>query len=394
MKQSPIWLWITIIVSTACAKESSIKPAQRGELITHEQKVNLTVNEVVDRITELDAVAFAEHGVKCYTITYRTIYGGEPIDSRGLLLVPENVDSAYLVMYCHGTEIPSEALGIEDKTPSTYTGSNDTHLDVRTMGLSWAAAGYVVFFPDYIGYGATLGEDHPYLNYHEMFPSNIDGLLAVKEFLGKHTTLQYDNRLFLSGWSQGAGAALSAHRYIQEGYGTEFNVVATSGLAGPYNYARMVDEILMNDSKECTIMPIVSWSIYSINKFSGIRRPTDQLYSYPVFNQLASISVPSNIPNQVFKDYFIGKLKDGSDLAFWTEINNNSFHTGWLPTGKVFLHHGDADAVVPYYNSQDALVALTAEGADIHLYTYPGGDHATELANFTLGTLNDFNLLK
>src|SRR5690625_7846936 len=62
-------------------------------------------------------------------------------------------------MYCHGTEIPSKILKADNITPSLYTGSMETHRDVRNMGLGWASKGFVVFIPDYIGFGITLTKD-------------------------------------------------------------------------------------------------------------------------------------------------------------------------------------------------------------------------------------------
>ncbi len=384
----------SFFISISCAKKEDIlTPKSRGELIEAQLAGALTKDEVIERVTELSAQDFALYDVIYYVITYRTEYRGKPIDSRGLLILPHVLDSVRLIMYCHGTEIPSQALGINERTASTYNGSKETHLDVRNMGLGWASSGYAVFFPDYIGYGITLGKDHPYLYYPEMFKSNIDGLLAVKEFLNEKGLL-YDNRLFIAGWSQGAGAAISSHKYIQEQYLNEFTVVASSGLAGPYNFERMALEVLNKKSEETGIMPILSWAIYSLNKFSSIQRPADQIFTFPVYDQISSIFTPSQKPEEVFKRYFLAKIADGQDVTFRKEFQNNSFCAGWKPVGKIFLHHGDADNVVPYFNSTDALSGLTVAGGDILLYTYPGGDHISELGSFIRNTLNDFNTLK
>ncbi len=386
-------LLLILVLITGCKKKKDLPDSNRGQLMEFSNRGNLTKAEIVDRVTELSAQSFALHDVTYYSITYRTEYLGKPIDSRGLLILPNEIDSINLIMYCHGTEIPSATLGVEKITPSLYDGSKDTHRDIRNMGLSWASAGYAVFLPDYIGFGLTLNKDHPYVYYPEMFTSNIDGLLAVKQFMSQQG-LHYDNRLFITGWSQGAGACLSAHKYIQEGYSNEFTVVASSGLSGPYNFTRFAEEVLSDKSKEFAALPILSWGIYSMNKFSTIQRPTDQIYSYPVFNQMSSILTPSNKPEDIFKEYFLSKIMNGTDVAFINELKNNSFHENWKPIGKVFLHHGDDDALVPYFNSVDARNGLTAAGGDITLYTYPGGKHDTELGNYILNTLHDFNLLK
>lgn len=385
--------FLLLFMLGSCSKESIQSGKLRGDLIETSPKGSLSKNEILERIDELPATAFAHYGVTYHSITYRTEYQGKQIDSRGLLILPQGVDSIYLVTYLHGTEIPSPLIGVEKITPSLYDGSKETHRDVRNMGLSWATAGYAVFIPDYIGFGLTLGKDHPYVYYPEMFKSNIDGLLAVKHFL-HDKGLHYDNRLFITGWSQGAGASLSAHKYIQESYAGDFTVVASSGLAGPYNFTGFTDDILSRKSEEVIVLPILSWAIYSLNKFSSLKRPTDQIYTFPVYDQMSALFPPSKKPEQIFNGYFLGKIIDGTDVAFRQEMKNNSFHEGWHPVGKVFLHHGDADNVVPYFNSVDALNGLTTAGGDVKLYTYPGGKHDTELGNFILTTLNDFNLLK
>jgi predicted esterase len=389
---------LTVLIWTcasSCAKdETLLDPKQRGTIVEITERGSLTKNEIITRMNELDGNLVAQYDVKFYALTYRTQYMGEPIDTRGLLIIPQGVDTAHLLMYTHGTEIPSEALGANDISPSNYSGETDKNRDVRNMGLGWASAGYVVFMPDYIGYGITIGTDHPYMYMPEMFISNVDGLLAAKHFIVDSTALKYDNRLFLAGWSQGGAASLSTHRYCQEQYPAEFNILGSSHLAGPYNFERFHNDILNKGGEDVEVMPIFSWAVYSINKFSELTRPTDQLYNFPVFDQMSSIFIPSSDPEKVFKSYFRNNVLNGNDVAYTTVLKRNSNHEGWLPTGKVILHHGDNDNVVPYYNSIDARDGILAAGGNVMLYTYPGGGHDTELGNFIINTLNEFNLLK
>ncbi len=365
----------------------------RGDLISHHEKGTLTKLEVIERVTELKANDFAKYDVSYEHITYSTIYMGKVIDSDGLLLLPKGAPQTRLLMYCHGTELPSAYLNVDKITPSMFNGEQDDFRDVRNMGLSWATAGYTVFIPDYIGFGATIAEEHPYVCFQEMFESNIDGLLAVKELL-LNKDIGFDNHLFLTGWSQGAGASLSAHKYIQEKYSDQFTVMASSSLSGPYNFVRFAESFLERKNEEITAMPIFSWGLYSLNKFTSLRRPTDQLYAYPVFSQFSSILVPSKKPAKVFNAYFLKKWEDGSDSAFKNVLIANSFHEGWKPVGKVFLHHGDVDDLVPSYNTEDAYNGLRASGGDVKKYIYPGGKHDTDLGNYILNTLTDFNQIQ
>ena len=203
-----------------------------------------------------------------------------------------------------------------------------------------------------------------------------------------------DDRLFITGWSQGAGACLSAHKYIQQNYADRFHILASSGLAGPYNFTAFLGDIFARKNEDISLISIYSWGVYTVNKFSGIKRPTDQLWSYPVFDQTSSFHPPSKMPAKIFNNYFLSRIVDGTDADMVAVIKDNSYHEGWLPVGKVFLHHGDADNVVPYFNSVDAYNGLAAAGGDITLYTYPGGGHDTELKNYVTKTLTDFNALK
>ncbi len=379
----------------SCDKEEDIASGNfsRGDLIEAVENGSICKAEIVQRVTELDASTLAQYDVSYEHITYRTQYMGKPIDSRGLLILPKGVPNVHLIMYCHGTELPSVRLNVEKITPSLYDGGEENFSDVRNMGLTWASAGYAVFIPDYIGFGLTLGKDHPYVYYPEMFISNIDGLLAVKERL-QQLTLSYDNRLFLAGWSQGAGAAISAHKYIQETYASDFSVIASSGLAGPYNFKRFAESFLERKNEELDALPIFSWGLYAMNKFSSLKRPTDQLYTYPVYDQFSSILTPSKKPSQVFSEYFLNKWTDGSDVALIQTLETNSFNKGWKPTGRVFLHHGDEDSLVPPYNTEDAFNGFTAAGGDVKKYIYPGGTHINKLGDFIFNTLNDFNSLR
>lgn len=389
-----IYLPLALFLFSGCEKEVAFMPAERGELMESSLNGSLDAGEIEKRITELDPEDVVRYGVRFYSLTYRTEYQGKPVNSTGLLIIPEGVTEARLLMYCHGTEIPSRLLGSENIAPSPYKGSTDTHRDVRNMGLGWASAGYVVFLPDYIGFGLTADKDHPYIYFPELFKANIDGLLAAKSFLLSRTDLVYDQNLFITGWSQGGGACLSAHKYIQEQYGDEFRVVASSSLAGLSNVMWYVSQFIRSRGSNKLVLPILSWGVYAINKFSSLRRPTDQIYSYPVYDEMSSLIVPSLNPERVFNHLFMAGVITGSDTEVMSILEDNSYNKGWKPEGKVFLHHGDADDLVPIAVSQTVLEGLKNEGGDVTLYRYEGGKHDTELGNFIKNTLADFNLLK
>lgn len=396
MKKNLYFLVLAFLLGNSCKKEIEPEPLARGTLISIEEKGRLSVQQIIANVDQLSVQNIATHEITLYAITYRTECRGKQLDTKGLIMVPDKVNSAYLVAYFHGTQLPvrvGSLFNVDNTVPSNYSGGSSNFSEIRNMGLTWASAGYTVFMPDYIGYGNTSNQEHPYLNYPEMFKANIDGLLATKDFL-KQKNIPYDNRLFLSGWSQGGAACLSAHKYIQESYSSQLTVVASSGLSGPYHFSKFIGDILVNKDKDTDIINIFSWSIYALNKFSSSPRPTDQIFSYPVYDQYAAIFAPSKKPAEILNSFFLSKIVDGTDTQFRALLDKNTFSEGWTPKGKVFLHHGDADKVVPYSNSMDAKNGLQATGGDVTLYTYTGGGHDTNLKEYITTTLNDFNLLK
>lgn len=397
MKTLSILLLILFPVGIqSCKKKiAELEYKDRGTLIESSNNGHIPMGDIAGKL-DFSTTNVIENGVTYYTIKYRTIYQGKQIDSRGLLLIPDNMDTTYLIAYFHGTTIPvnlSAFYQSKMETPSNYNGGSKDFNETRNIALAWASNGFAVFIPDYIGFGITKEKEHPYLAYEELFKANIDGLLAVKEFFSQQG-ISYDNRLFLSGWSQGAGASLSAHKFIQEQYASEFTVVASSGLAGPYNFKGFIFKILEKKDEELLINNIFSWGLYSLNKFSPeLKRPTDQLYSYPVYDQYAAIFPPSKIPSQTLREYFLNHIIDGSDVVMNQVLQKNTFSHGWNPVGQVFLHHGDADEFVYYSNSVDALNGLGGTG-NVTLYTYLGGTHISIVPGYMANTLNDFNALK
>jgi fermentation-respiration switch protein FrsA (DUF1100 family) len=387
------FLLFVVLLIQSCSKDNSFQSLSRGAVISVEEVGSLTKAQIVERAEEFSAVGIALYDVKFYSVDYRTVYMDKPTKSRGLLIIPNGVDSLQLVCYTHGTLFPLNIKLVNNNLPSNYRGQNEFFTEARNICLPLASSGFAVFMPDYVGFTNSKNNEHPYVYYAELFNGILDGIRAAKNVL-KDKNYPDDKRVFLAGWSQGAGAAISAHKFIEQNYSSEFTVVASSGLAGPYNFSKFMNFVFDNRKDAFEYLNIYSWGVYTLNKFSSMKRPTDQLFSYPVYDQMSSILVPSKIPEKVLNNYFLNRITSGADQEMIQLIKQNSFHEGWTPIGKVFLHHGDADDIVPYFNSVDANAGLTAAGGDVTFYSYPGGKHDTEVGNYASKTINDFNILK
>lgn len=373
---------------TACSSEKQAPepPGKvRGDVIDVEQLKQLSLDEVKKYAGDSVKREFLRYGIVCYRLTYKSVYEGDPINTTALLLMPEDSTiERRLCVYMHGTNLPIDPNTAQQQMPSNYFIHSQKSGEVALCAIPLASNGFTVVMPDYIGYGATRNKEHPFIYYPELHYANIDGLRAMCRYLG----LKGKQDVRLGGFSQGGGAALSLHYYIQNDYNTEFNVLSSSCLSGPYNYAGQIEGVLRDS---IPVPPtLISWSAYVLNRFAVHRNP-DQIFAYSVTDQLSALTNFYGGIWDIFRPYFVQGVLSGEDTEWIAASERNSFHKGWKPTGKVYLHHGTADNIVPYFNTIDAYYGLTAEGGDVKVLSYPGRTHLNVTIPYINNTLTLWN---
>ncbi|MEM9142078.1 MAG: hypothetical protein AAGA86_03770, partial [Bacteroidota bacterium] len=246
---------------------------------------------------------------------------------------------------------------------------------------------------DYVGYGVSQQWEHPYTVHHELAEVSVDMLRATKTLL-EELALPFSGNIFATGWSEGGGAGLALHKYVQTQYALEFTLKASSLFAGPYDYFTFFKDIFANSTLANENMSIYSWGAYAMNTNSEkLNQNANSIWSYSVSNQLDALDVPSNRPDAIFQTEFIQSIVNETDTEFITAIKGNSLLEGWIPQGRLYFHSGTQDGIVPHYNSTNAHQHFGNIGANSTLYEYPGGDHYTPLYDYVITTLNDFNTL-
>ena len=379
---------VCIVGLVSCEEQNSPSPTDvRGEVLDTELVKELTLDQVRKLATDSVDTAHLHYPVKCYRLTYSSVYEGEPITTTALLLLPnaEAADKA-LCVYMHGTNWPIEKRSAQQKMPSNYfSGTTQSGGEVATCGIPLASSGMAVVMPDYIGYGPTADKEHPFIYYPELKQANIDALRAMRNYL----KLSGKQDVSLAGWSQGGGAALSLHYFIQHEYDSEFNVLSSSCLSGPYNFAGLLEGVLRDTTGLVPPTALCTWSVYVLNRFAVHRNP-DQIYTFTVTDQTSAMMNFVGTVWDCFRPYFTTNVLSGQDKEWINASLKNSFHTGWKPTGKVYLHHGTKDPIVPYFNTADAYKGLTDAGGDVTLYAYEGKDHFNVTFKFINQTLSDW----
>ena len=325
-----------------------------------------------------------EYDVKTYKIVYNTIDAlGEPTIASGAFCVPlsEDCSNFPMAVYEHGTSLRKVDVPSND-VQETY------------IGKIFAAGGFNVVLPDYIGMGDSPGL-HPYCHGASEATATIDMIRAVREAesLGMIPEMTTDNgELFLTGYSQGGHAAMATHKYIEENdMLSEFNILASAPCSGPYEITgAMADTILAASySKPGYIVYMLSayQSVYGnlYNEYSDIlRSPYDEIV-VPYFNgnntSLGMNSLNNQLP-QIIQELVVDSvlenfLNSQADFShpLWQAMADNDNHD-WNPTRPIRMYYCTGDEQVSFQNAIAAGAAFEANGIENAEAVYMGdGNH-------------------
>ena len=382
-----------------------LQPENAGDLLYFEKVATLNPETIASQIPEMEdftapqqseLARWMQHDVVIYRVYYSSSLAGQATVLSGLVLVPAAEGALSHLQYFHGTIYPWNIGGGYGalEAPSLYTGgapnAQQEQYETRILALSFASAGYLVSIPDYAGYSISKDLEHPYVVHKELVRAGKD-LLIASASLTDRLSQKTNNQLFLSGWSEGGGAALAMHKFLTLSPLPGFQVAASAPFAGPYNGVRFLKEVI-DGSASREEMEIYNWSVYALWRSLSEPPPADTIWKYPVANQFDAINVPSYVPNDIFTEAFVDAIARGEHPLYDAAVAN-SLHDSWRPQGKVFLHSGKADTIVPHYNSLDAYEGLKSRGGEVTLYEYEG-DHYTPVIDVLITSLRDFDRLR
>lgn len=170
-------------------------------------------------------------GVDVYHILFWTLGAQrEAAEASGALMVPTGAAPACsgprpILEYAHGTN-PNQALNIADVT-------NQSNSEGILIAAMFAAQGYIVVAPNYVGYDISTSGYHPFLNAAQQSGEMMDILTAARTALpNTFSSATSDNgQLFITGYSQGGFVAMATLRALQA---AGAKVTAAAPMSGPY----------------------------------------------------------------------------------------------------------------------------------------------------------------
>ncbi|HEV7136138.1 MAG TPA: hypothetical protein VGN43_05850 [Steroidobacteraceae bacterium] len=261
---------------------------QRGTLVDNPPLRIASVN-AADFAAQLNATASGPQllqlagtpacGVDFYYFKYWTAGPDNSAQEvSGALMVPTGSAAPCtgprpIVLYAHGSATDS-AYNIADISDA----SNSANSESATVAAVFAAQGYIVVAPNYLGYDiSTLGY-HPYLVGGENATVMMDALTAARVALLSTFTpnTSDDGKLYIAGYSEGGYVAMATVKAMQAAGET---ITASAPSSGPYALEAQLDAIFFGqvDIDSTALAPLLTTGYQHI--YNNVYTQTSDLYS-------------------------------------------------------------------------------------------------------------------
>ncbi|WP_190811315.1 alpha/beta fold hydrolase [Flagellimonas sp. S3867] len=310
--------------------------------------------------------------IKVYKITYNTIdVDGNNIIVSGLVIIPKNSVDLPLVSYQHGT------LLTDDDAPSSY----NTEKLATLFAMTLASANYAVIMPDYLGYGVSRNYPHPFQHRKTLGSTSYDMIRAVKEGLNFVDNLIINDKLFITGYSEGGFATLALQKHIEEN--SILEVTMSAPASGVYNSSAFFQEMMLLN-EDYNYPGLAMWVFDSYDRIYNLNRDWSDYINEPYATIIEDVSHPfdffstdiSKNPQDLYTEEFRNGLVNGSDIEFLNIISDNDVFN-WTPNYPITFFYGTDDNLVFPLNSETAYENLSTDSANVDRVIYEGEDHFT-----------------
>lgn len=318
-------------------------PATAGELKAATPLGTIAVADIAAAVAAKDSRVQSlkpVYPVTSYRIEYMTSgVQGEPVRASGLVSIPvKSLGSKSPVLsYQHGT------IFRDAQAPSNNAVASE-------VSVVMASLGYIVVAADYVGYGVSKGQPHPYLLSAPSAAAAIDLLTAAKTWRSKNSVAD-NNQLFLVGYSEGGYVTMATHRALQQSNSPHLQQLrlVVPG-AGPYNVQATMDSLIDLVRDQYPVLGAL------INP--GFLQHLGGSAQREVRRQLLKQLLPDDTDVVIDSTFIDNFLSD--DVA---NLNRLSNVHDWKPNLPVRLFHGKDDRTVPYASSVSTLQAMQQRGA-------------------------------
>ncbi len=328
------------------------------------QVITLALNQFEDNYPDVEFIKEkVQYGVIVYSISYNTTFNGQLKTASGLVCVPTGDGPFPMMSYQNGTNT------LHSNAPSVNPDYN-----LYQILESVASMGFVVIFPDYLGFGDSEDMFHPYLDKESSNKSILDMIRAAEELAEHHLDKELNGNLYIAGYSQGGWATLQLQKEIEQKYSGEFNLMASACGAGPYNLNYINKYIT-----EQTTYPMPYYLGYMFNSYTNlgdITTPVGDVFKEPYASKIMNLfdgtrsgeqinaELTTNISDLLTEDYIANFETDAKYSSVINTLDANSI-SAWETETPTLLIHGLADNFVPSKVTTDIYQEFLSLGAGL-----------------------------
>ena len=353
-------LVLTAVAAAALLAGCGGSDYERGSLAEAPATVTTLTAAQIDAGTAAGGLqaltGLAKCDVKVVALNFNTVGPrGEETNSSGAMFVPTGACTAAapLVAYAKGTDV---------QKPRTLANPSDA--EAFLLVAMYAAQGYAVVAPDYLGYAKSKFAYHPYLHADSEATTVIDAVRAARNAAAT-VGATLSGKLMLTGYSQGGHASMATQRNGERDLAEELNIVAGAHLSGPYNLSGSFKlPVAIAGYQYFVPFLITSWqkvygdiysNVGSIFKapYAGyienlLPNPTLTFTTLAATGQLpgAAGETPTQARDAIMQPAFVTDVATNPNNAVYLAGKKNDL-LGWTPKAKVLLCGGAADPTVP-----------------------------------------------
>jgi len=335
--------------------------SERGDLISFQYESSMLIDDIqLDLNNTFNELAPAAlYSIKLYSIVYETIdQFGNYTEASGLICYPDNIFEAFPILsFQHGTQIR------RNSAPS-MNGFNDL---VKWIGTS----GYIFIEPDYIGLGISQ-LPHPYHLKDVTASSVIDMIRATKYFCDELSDIQYNDQLYLSGYSEGGYATMATVKEIEENLNHEIDITVSFPMAGAYDLSGVMVDLMLSEEiyADPFYLPYLVLSYidkYDLGNIEDLFYPEyasilPDLFSGEYSGGYINSFLP-DIPIHMMLESVVYDFSQNDIYPFRLALEENNLYD-WTPQNPMYMFHGIADERVPHENSVVAYNNFVENGSE------------------------------
>ena len=248
--------------------------------------------------------------------------------------------------------------------------------------------GYGLIIPDYMGYGITANQVHPYLVMDLTARNVLDMYLAVKPWLKAVGMEPEHDELILMGYSQGGANTMAVEHLIETEYYADENpkqvkIHRVFAGGGPYDVKATYEQFVTTDLASYPVgVPLVVQGMIIGNKLQMDMRDLMQEWIYVHLDDwINSKKYTTGQVNKLIGTHVTHELltPKALDQTSWevselqkAMVANSIVSFSWTPEASVYIAHSMDDETVSFQNASNAKARWTNANITYNFGHYGG----------------------